>query len=76
MLGPQPVEEPAAAVLLVHGDRHQADEPIFRRPAPHLGEHNDEIYRGMLGTSDADYQRLIDEQHIGWAYLPGLKNGR
>jgi crotonobetainyl-CoA:carnitine CoA-transferase CaiB-like acyl-CoA transferase len=36
----------------------------LRSPAPTLGEHNDEILRGILGLSAADIARLQEEQVI------------
>jgi formyl-CoA transferase len=32
----------------------------IRHPGPELGEHNDAVYRGLLGLSPADIQRLVD----------------
>ena len=29
-----------------------------------LGEHNEYVYKELLGVSDAEYQRLIDAGHI------------
>ena len=45
-------------------------------PAPLLGEHNEYVYKQLLGYSDADIERLTREQHIGADYLPGLLPGR
>jgi len=39
------------------------------RPAPTLGQHNEEIMKGLLGKSDAEYQQLLDAQLIGTVYL-------
>ncbi len=33
--------------------------PAVLRPSPLLGEHNREVYRGILGLSDSDIERLI-----------------
>ena len=38
-------------------------------PAPTLGQHNEEILRGLLGVSDERYQQLIDDEVIGTVYL-------
>lgn len=36
-------------------------KPCFRTPSPDLGQHNDEIYKGVLGLDDAQIQALKDE---------------
>lgn len=43
-----------------------------RGPAPSLGQHNREVLQGALGMTDEQYQRLLDEQLIGDAYLDNL----
>ena len=36
-----------------------SETPVeYRNPPPTLGQHNDEILKGLLGRSDADLQRL------------------
>ena len=40
-----------------------------RGPAPCLGEHNEELLRGVLGLGAAEYRQLLDEQIIGSVYL-------
>ena len=54
-----------------HGTPLRADTP-----APLLGEHNEYVYKELLHYSDAEYERLEREQHIGVDYLPGLLPGR
>lgn len=43
------------------------------KPAPLLGQHNMEIYKDLLGYSDAEIEHLIEEKFIGDHYLPGVK---
>ncbi|MCX6022132.1 MAG: CoA transferase [Chloroflexi bacterium] len=40
----------------------------IRTHAPTLGQHNEEIYKGLLGMSDEEYQRLQETQIIGDTY--------
>ena len=43
-----------------------------RMPPPCLGEHNEYVYKKVLGVSDEEYAELEREQHIGMEYLgPG-----
>lgn len=49
---------------------HFARTPLDRqRPAPCLGEHNEELLCGLLGLSPERYRQLCDEQVIGTVYL-------
>jgi len=43
--------------------------PTYRMPAPCLGEHNEYVYKKLLGVSDEEYAELEKEQHIGTEYL-------
>jgi crotonobetainyl-CoA:carnitine CoA-transferase CaiB-like acyl-CoA transferase len=44
----------------------------YRTPSPCLGEHNEYVYKKLLGVSDEEYAELEREQHIGLEYLgPG-----
>ena len=42
-------------------NKFSVSDARIRRAAPLLGEHNDEIFGGQLGMSEADLQRLRDE---------------
>ena len=37
--------------------------------APTLGQHNEYVYKEVIGLSDEEYQKLVDDQVIGTAYL-------
>lgn len=41
----------------------------IRSGACYLGEHNDYVYRDVLGMSDADIERLRQAGHIGDTYI-------
>ena len=40
----------------------------IRLPSPMLGEHNEMIYRDLLGLTEEEYKRLKDAGHIGMDY--------
>lgn len=44
----------------------------LRTAAPRLGEHNDYVYREVLGYSAAEYQALRDSGQVGEEYAPGV----
>jgi crotonobetainyl-CoA:carnitine CoA-transferase CaiB-like acyl-CoA transferase len=44
-----------------------------RLPPVRLGEHNERIYRDLLGYSDEEIARLEERGHIGTAYAPHIK---
>jgi crotonobetainyl-CoA:carnitine CoA-transferase CaiB-like acyl-CoA transferase len=48
----------------------------IRRPAPCLGEHNEYVYKEVLGISDEEYAELEGEGHIGMDLVPGLEIGK
>src|SRR2546428_3881391 len=47
------------------GARFSAFETDSKRPAPKLGEHNREVLQGLLGLSDDDLARLVEQNAIG-----------
>jgi crotonobetainyl-CoA:carnitine CoA-transferase CaiB-like acyl-CoA transferase len=67
-----PITHPAAGTHVHPGPpgklAHSADVPPFR-PAPTPGEHNQYVFKELLGLSDQQYQALIDDQIIGTVYL-------
>lgn len=44
----------------------------YRTPPVTLGEHNDYVYKSVLGFSEAEYQRLRAEGHIGEEFDPSI----
>ncbi len=67
-----------AGTHMYPGHQWKTSGPPLRldSPPPLLGEHNEYCYKTLLGYSDADYERLERELHIGMDYLPGLLPGR
>jgi crotonobetainyl-CoA:carnitine CoA-transferase CaiB-like acyl-CoA transferase len=55
-----------------HPFRYTRTPLRFDSPAPLLGEHNAFVYKELLGYSDADYDRLAAENHIGTEFLPSI----
>ena len=45
----------------------------MRHPPVRLGEHNDEIYRDLLGVSDEEYESLKDAGHVGTEYAEHIR---
>ena len=45
----------------------------FDSPPPLLGEHNDYVYRELLGKPAEEIQRLTEEKHIGMDYIPDVR---
>jgi len=44
----------------------------IQRPAPTLGQHNEYVYKELLGYGDEEYGRLEREGHIGTAPGPHI----
>ena len=67
-----PITHPAAGTHLYPGPlgklKYTADGPPFQ-PAPTLGQHNEYVYKELIGLSDQEYQKLVDDQVIGTVYL-------
>jgi crotonobetainyl-CoA:carnitine CoA-transferase CaiB-like acyl-CoA transferase len=47
---------------------HTAIGPPFG-PAPTLGQHNEYVYKEIIGLPDQEYRQLVDDQSIGTVYL-------
>ena len=45
----------------------------LRLPPCRLGEHNEYVYKQLLGVSDKEYARLETEGHIGMDFVPEMK---
>ena len=60
------LEQPGVGTLAMPGApfRPAVTPWALRRPAPGLGEHNDEVYGGWLGCAPAELARLRHEQVI------------
>lgn len=43
----------------------------IRMPPPCLGEHNEYVYKQIIGVSDAEYEELVREKHIGTEFIEG-----
>ncbi len=48
---------------------HMSKTPSRVFQAPCLGEHNEYVYKKVLGVSDEEYERLVKEGHIGDTYI-------
>jgi len=44
--------------------------PVAKNPAPCLGEHNDYVYRELLGKGEEEITQLKKEGHISTEYSP------
>jgi len=42
----------------------------IRTPPVRLGEHNEYVYKEILGISDEEYEQLVQEKHIGTEPVP------
>lgn len=73
----QEVNHPQAGTHLYPGPywRLNGEVPRIRLPATCLGEHNQEVYQGLLGFDDAQYAKLQDDLLIGDTYLEGAELG-
>lgn len=51
---------------------HEAPLTV-RQPPVRLGEHNEYVYKQLLGVTDAEYAQLEAEGHIGTEYAPHIR---
>jgi crotonobetainyl-CoA:carnitine CoA-transferase CaiB-like acyl-CoA transferase len=47
-------------------------ELVARLPPVTLGEHNEYVYKELLGYTDAEYDRLVASGHVGTDYAPDV----
>jgi crotonobetainyl-CoA:carnitine CoA-transferase CaiB-like acyl-CoA transferase len=72
----QSITHPAAGTHLYPGPMGKFEHtPLAppRSPAPMLGQHNEEVLRGILGLNEGEYAQLIEEEVIGSAYLESAR---
>jgi crotonobetainyl-CoA:carnitine CoA-transferase CaiB-like acyl-CoA transferase len=60
------VDDPALGPVRMQGitPKLSATPGAVRHGAPRLGEHNEEVYRDLLGLSDADLEQLRNDGTI------------
>ena len=73
------LKERGWAVTLPHPEAgtHKYAGPVWKMsktpgrvfPAPCLGEHNEYVYKEILGISDEEYRKLAEEKHIGDSWV-------
>lgn len=58
------IEQPGVGTMTVPGLPLVLEPPVLEEPgpAPALGEHNEDIVRGLLGVSEDEYQSLIEKE--------------
>jgi crotonobetainyl-CoA:carnitine CoA-transferase CaiB-like acyl-CoA transferase len=73
------LKERGWAVMLHHPEAgtHKYSGPVWKMtktpgkvfPAPCLGQDNEYVYKKILGVSDEEYSKLVEEKHIGDSWL-------
>jgi crotonobetainyl-CoA:carnitine CoA-transferase CaiB-like acyl-CoA transferase len=53
--------------------RFQSAELSVRLPPVRLGEHNEYVYKQLLGVSEEEYAELEAEGHIGTEFAPHIR---
>ena len=43
--------------------------PEIWRAAPTLGQDNQYVYKEVIGVSDAEFEQLVADRHIGTDYI-------
>ncbi|WP_276352191.1 CaiB/BaiF CoA transferase family protein [Cohnella caldifontis] len=56
------IDHPVRGKMVIPGNSMKlSDSEVALRPAPLLGQHNDDVYKGMLGLADEEIERLRQE---------------
>lgn len=65
------VDLPGVGAFPHAGPVYKMSETPLKKPhrAPLLGEHNEYLYKTVLGYSDEEYQQFVRDQHIGDTYI-------
>jgi len=68
----QPVDRPYMGVHQQPSAPFREDGAAYavRMPAPTLGQHNDEVFKGLLGMTQQELERLAELQVIGQRAIP------
>jgi crotonobetainyl-CoA:carnitine CoA-transferase CaiB-like acyl-CoA transferase len=70
----EPLTQEDSGTHLYHALAWKASKTpnALRLPPCRLGEHNEYIYKKIIGVSDEEYVRLEKEGHIGMDFIPGI----
>lgn len=70
----QPLTQEDCGTHLYHGPDWKASKTpnALRLPPCRLGEHNEYVYKKIIGVSDEEYTRLEQEGHIGMDFIPSI----
>lgn len=70
----QPLTQEDCGTHLYHGLDWKASKTpnALRLPPCRLGEHNEYVYKKVIGVSDEEYARLEKEGHIGMDFIPSI----
>jgi crotonobetainyl-CoA:carnitine CoA-transferase CaiB-like acyl-CoA transferase len=70
----QPLTQEDCGTHWYHGLPWKASKTpnSLRRPPCRLGEHNEYVYKQVIGVTDEEYARLEQEGHIGMDFIPQI----
>ena len=71
------VEQPVSGRVKLSGSVYKMSKTPggIHLPAVRMGEHNEYVYKQILGFSDEEYAELEKEGHIGMDLVPDLQIG-